>query len=170
MKITANEEYGLRIILRIAKIQYSNDNPEETLVRLNDISEAEGMSTDNIAATMSLLKDASLVTSIRGKHGGYKLAKAPQSISLFEIMHALSDKVFSSSFCDSHSGNQSTCSHSQDCSIRPVWQTVYSVIDNVFLSISLEDLMTNEASLASKFEASVQNLARELSQGDIQKV
>ena len=81
MKITANEEYGLRIILRVAKLLSCGVE----LVSLHDIAQAEGISIENTAAILSHLREANLIESVRGKYGGYKLARTPQQINLYDI-------------------------------------------------------------------------------------
>ena len=141
MKITANEEYGLRIILRVAKILKTDDS---RLVSLNEIAEAEGISVENTAAILSKLRDSGLIESIRGKYGGYKLGKLPKDINLFQVMSALSKDSFSIDFCDTHSGNQETCVHSTDCSVRSVWSNLTNLINNFLASINLEHLLENE--------------------------
>jgi Rrf2 family protein len=145
MKITANEEYGLRIILRIAKIAHDT---EVELVSLSAISSAEGITPEYTASIITLLKNAHLVNSVRGKKGGYLLSRSPYEISLSQIINALSDKPFANNFCDSHAGVLERCIHSKDCSIRPVWNLITSTMDELFSKISLADLIANEDKVA----------------------
>ena len=143
MKITAYEEYGLRIILRLAKLQ----NNANTLVSLNEIASAEGISAENTAAILAKLKEAKLIESVRGKFGGYKLSKSPAEINLYQVVNGISKKTFDIDFCDSHSGNQEICVHANDCSVRSVWSSVHSLVNNFLASISLEKLMLREVDL-----------------------
>lgn len=149
MKITAYEEYGLRIILRLAKLQSQGDK----LVSLNDIASSEGISSENTAAILSKLRDAELIESVRGKYGGYKLKKDPSQINLFQIVSGISKNAFDLQFCDTHSGNKDICVHSTDCSVRSVWTSVNSMINNFLASITLLQLMKNE----SDFNIEIQN-------------
>lgn len=142
MKITANEEYGLRIMIRMAKI-LADDNSR--LVSLNEIAEAEGISVENTAAILSKLREAGLIESVRGKYGGYNLAQEPQEINLHQIISSLSRDTFSIDFCENHSGNQEICVHSDDCSVRSVWSNLTNLINNYFASISLQYLLNDEA-------------------------
>lgn len=141
MKITAYEEYGLRIILRLAKLQNSGDK----LVSLNDIASNEGISSENTAAILSKLREAQLIESVRGKYGGYKLKKEPSQINLFQIVSGISKDTFDLSFCETHSGNKEICVHNTECSVRSVWTSVSSMINNFLASITLEQLMQNES-------------------------
>ncbi|NQY80709.1 MAG: Rrf2 family transcriptional regulator [Candidatus Caenarcaniphilales bacterium] len=141
MKISANEEYGLRIILCIAGFQ--SENPSD-LVSLNQIADAEGISPEYTASIITLLKSSKLVESVRGKNGGYKLGRPAEEITLYQIINALSDKPFASGFCDSHTGVMERCMHSENCSIRPVWTYITNLLDQFFSKITLSELMKKE--------------------------
>lgn len=152
MKITANEEYGLRVILAIARISRSksqalNLEHSQNLVGLSEIAEAEGISTDYSASIISKLREAKLVESVRGKHGGYKLTKNPSDISLYDVLHGLGEESFTDNFCGSHTGVMNLCNHSSNCAIRPVWATVNTVVNQIFKSMTLEQLMNNESQI-----------------------
>lgn len=153
MKITAYEEYGLRILLRIAKFLRSNPC---SLVSLQDIAETEGISVENTAAILSKLKDSGLVESIRGKYGGYKLTRCPSEINLQEIIQGLSKNTFDIDFCENHSGIKSECVNSSDCAIRPVWNGLNSLINNFLRSISLEELMLKESCIEKHVSESIE--------------
>jgi Rrf2 family protein len=149
MKITANEEYGLRIMLRLALLL---DKQEGALVSLNDIAEAEGFSVENTAAILSKLREGELIESVRGKYGGYKLANNPEEINLYQVLQALSKDTFGIEFCESHSGIKTTCVHNEDCSVRPVWTGLSALIQNFLAGITLKQLMQNESGCQSQLK------------------
>ncbi|NBV98318.1 MAG: Rrf2 family transcriptional regulator [Proteobacteria bacterium] len=144
MKISANEEYGLRIILRVALLETASPLK---LVSLSQIAEAEGITPEYAASIITLLRNGELIESVRGKNGGYKLAKDPKDITLYNVVSALSEKIFPSSFCDSHAGVLERCMHSSSCSIRPVWHYITSLLDQLFSRITLAELMQTESSV-----------------------
>jgi Rrf2 family iron-sulfur cluster assembly transcriptional regulator len=151
MKITAYEEYGLRIILRLAKLQ----DEGKDLVSLNDIASKEGISSENTAAILSKLRDSELVESVRGKYGGYKLKRSPEQINLFQIVSGISKDTFDVYFCETHSGNQETCVHSTECTVRSVWTSVNTMINNFLASITLKQLMSNESDFTQELAQSL---------------
>jgi len=151
MKITANEEYGLRIILRVAKIR---ENDDSKLVSLNEIAEAEGISVENTAAVLSKLREAGLVESVRGKYGGYKLGKGIEEINLYQVISAVSKDTFNVEFCETHTGNQETCVHSSDCSVRSVWSNLTNLINNFFANITLKHLLEDEKQAQTDIQGS----------------
>lgn len=142
MKITANEEYGLRIILKVARLR--KENPE-ALVSLNEIADSEGISSENTAAILSKLREANLIESVRGKYGGYKMAKEASEITIYQVVRALSKEPFYEDFCGSHTGIMETCVHFENCSVRPVWSNLSGLIDNFLQQVKLEQIMANEA-------------------------
>ncbi len=76
MKISAQEEYGLRCLLQLATL-----GVEESLT-LNQIAEREGISPANAGKLMWLLNKAGFVQAIRGIKGGYSLARAASEIKM----------------------------------------------------------------------------------------
>lgn len=135
MKITAQEEYGLRILLRIAQ------SASKEGLTIPEISQVEGLSSHNVAKLCRLLRLAGFIKSSRGKVGGYRLARPARTISLGEILTALGGRLFDQDFCDNHTGVLELCTNSVDCSIRSVWQLIQNSIDSVVNEITLYDLL-----------------------------
>ena len=70
MKLTSQEEYGLRCLLRIAR------EGEGGSLTIPKISEKEGISNFYVAKLMRILRRGGLVKSVRGQAGGYAMARA----------------------------------------------------------------------------------------------
>ena len=138
MKFSTQEEYGLRLLLRIAK----SDSPNG--LTIPEISEVEGLSSANTAKILRALRLAGFIESARGQTGGYKLNKPADKILISDVLTALGGKLYESNFCDLHSGMENICTNSIDCSIRSVWKTIQNVLDNVLSKFTLQDLLGNE--------------------------
>ena len=138
MKLTSQEEYGLRCLLRIAS-EGANGS-----LTLPEISEAEGISTSYAAKLMRLLRRGGFVTSARGQAGGYRLSCPPEKIAIGEVLALLGGRLFDPEFCDSHSGIEKVCTHSVDCSIRSLWNAVQIVVDHVLNKTTLKELLASE--------------------------
>ena len=138
MKFSTQEEYGLRLLLRIAK----SDSPNG--LTIPEISEVEGLSSANTAKILRALRLAGFIESARGQTGGYKLNKPADKILISDVLTALGGKLYESNFCDLHSGMENICTNSIDCSIRSVWKTVQNVLDGVLSKFTLQDLLGNE--------------------------
>lgn len=143
MKFSSQEEYGLRCLLRLGR------QPEGTSLTIPEISRAEGISTPYVAKLMRILRTGGLVTSVRGQSGGYALARVPEKILVGEVMAVLGGRLFDPAFCDMHTGDESVCTHSVDCSLRSLWRTVQMVIDQVLNQTTLRDLLVNEREMTA---------------------
>jgi Rrf2 family protein len=138
MKFSAQEEYGLRLLLRIAK----SDSPNG--LTIPEISELEGLSTANVGKILRILRLAGFIESARGQTGGYKLNKDPDEILISDVLTSLGGKLYESDFCDLHAGIENICTNSIDCSIRSLWKTIQNMLDSVLRKITLQDLLGKE--------------------------
>jgi Rrf2 family protein len=138
MKLSSQEEYGLRCLVRIAR---QGDGGSMTIP---EISEAEGISTFYAAKLMRLLRRGGFVSSVRGQAGGYTLARAPEKIPIGEVLALLGGRLFDPAFCETHSGVEQVCTHTVDCSIRSLWRAVQVVVDQVLNRTTLKELIANE--------------------------
>ncbi|HEU4633038.1 MAG TPA: Rrf2 family transcriptional regulator [Flavisolibacter sp.] len=138
MKITAQEEYGLRILIRIARCE------DEAGMSIPQLSEAEGLTVPYVAKLTRVLRLAGFINSTPGNKGGYVLAMPPGEININKVLKALGGSLFDMGFCGTHSGSMKICTHSVDCSARSLWQMVQFSIDQVLDKISLFDLVNTE--------------------------
>ncbi len=138
MKISATDEYGLRILLQIARA-----HAEEGL-NLSQISELENISQAYAAKITRSLRMAGFIQSMRGHKGGYILAMSPKDIRINQVLKSLGGAIYSDKFCGKHSGNLSLCTNSVDCSLRSLWTIVQLSMDNLLDQISIYDLLKSE--------------------------
>ena len=64
---------------------------------VRSIAEKENLSIRFLEQAMNRLKETGLIESVRGSFGGYRLAKEPKSIKLFDVISAIEGKKKSSS-------------------------------------------------------------------------
>ena len=155
MKFSTQEEYGLRLLLRIGKSNSANG------LTIPELSEQEGLSEANVGKILRMLRLAGFVESSRGQTGGYKLNRPSNEILVGDVLTSLGGKLYESSFCDLHAGVENICTNSIDCSIRSLWKTVQTMLDGVLSKITLQDLLGNE----QQVELFVTNLTEELENG-----
>ena len=139
MKLSSNEEYGLRCLLRLGYAEQGLTIPE--------ISQAEGVSPAYAAKILRELRKAGFVKASRGKEGGYTLARPPEEIVVGDVMNTLGGRLFESGFCEDHKGQMAICTRSVDCSVRSLWRAVQVAVDQVLSKATLRDLLQNEAEM-----------------------
>ena len=154
MKISAQEEYGLRCLVQLAAL------PAGDSLTLPQIAEREGISTANAGKLMWLLNKAGFVQSTRGTKGGYFLSRPSDEIRLSEIIKVLDEDVVGK-HCESYTGVLDSCVHNGDCGIRPVIVGLHEIVENALSQITLAQLVGSESSVDAMFH-SIQGIHRTL--------
>ncbi len=144
MKISAQEEYGLRCLVQLANLH------DGDALTLPQIAEREGISTANAGKLMWLLNKAGFVHSTRGTKGGYYLSRPANEIHLNEIIKVLDEDVMNK-HCDSYTGVLDSCVHHGDCGIRPVIIGLHEIVENALSRITLAQLVGTESSVDAMF-------------------
>ena len=103
---------------------------------LKDIAKEEEISEKYLSLIIIPLKAAGFVTSTRGAHGGYTLAKKPSAITLKEIVELLEGDTCLVDCVK----NPSACSRSNTCASRDLWTIISDKISDTLGSMTLEDL------------------------------
>ena len=138
MKITAQEEYGLRMLLRIAGCR------DEDGMSIPQLSEAEGISPHYVAKLTRVLRMEGFINSTPGYKGGYVLAKPANEIVINKVLKALGGPLFDTDFCGLHAGALKLCTNSVDCSSRSLWKMIQFTVDQLLDKVTLHDLVTTE--------------------------
>lgn len=135
MKLSAQEEYGLRLLLQIGKAEPGRS------VTIPELSRLEELSEPHVAKLLTILRKAGYIRSARGQSGGYFLAKLPGDIVIGEVLECLGGRLCSDAFCERHSGLAPSCTHHGDCALRAMWEDVQAAIDGVVYAKRLADLL-----------------------------
>lgn len=139
MKISSQEEYGLRIMLRIARCR------EDESMSILTLSTQEGLSTAYVAKITRILRQAGYINSTPGNVGGYILARPASEINVNHLLKTLGGALFSKQFCNDYSGTTKFCTNSVDCSARSLWQMIQFSVDQVLDKVTLADLTNSES-------------------------
>lgn len=128
MKLSTKGRYATRILLCVSRLQGDQPVPKKR------ISEQEGISTDYIEQIIVPLKNAGLVNSVRGLRGGFRLAKDPADITVYDIL-AASEGDINLVGCLNEG-----CSRSDSCVVQRVWQGASDNLREYFSKITLKEL------------------------------
>lgn len=129
MRLSTKGRYATRILLCIARLE--GDRP----VSKKRISEQEGISTDYIEQIIVPLKNTGMINSVRGVHGGFRMAKDPADITVFDILSA-SEGSINLVGCLAKG-----CSHSDTCVVQQVWEGAGDVLKEYFSKVTLGQLL-----------------------------
>lgn len=144
MKISAQEEYGLRCLLQLAILK------EGESLTLPQIAQREGISQANAGKLMWLLNKSGFVQATRGTKGGYSLSRPANEIYLNEVIKVLdADQI--NAHCESYTGVLDSCIHKGDCGIRPVIVGLHEIVENALSQITLAQLVGTEAKVDERF-------------------
>ncbi len=138
MKISAQEEYGIRCLLQIGR-----RGPQASLT-IPEIARAERISGHYAAKLMRVLRQGGLVNSVRGQAGGYTLVRPLDQITVTEALSALGGRLYEPDFCDQHGGREAVCAHTIECSIRSLWHKVQQAVDQVLGATTLAELLPKD--------------------------
>jgi Rrf2 family protein len=148
MKYSAQEEYGLRCLLQIARLGTGGS------LTIPEISRHEGLTPTHVAKLLMILRREGFITSTRGQAGGYAIARKPEEIIVGDVLEALGGKLYDAEFCEKHSGQLSICTHAVDCSVRSLWQVIQQAVDQVVDKLTVADLLSSgEKPNVTLFEA-----------------
>jgi len=131
MKISTRSRYGIRLMLALALLY------QKKPVLLGDIAKKGAISEKYLSQIIIPLKAKGLVNSFRGARGGYVLAKAPEEVSVREIVEILEGGLV---LIDDLNGSENR--HSLSLSItREIWEEITDGIVKSLDSISLKTLV-----------------------------
>lgn len=137
MKFSAKTEYGLRAILDLAY------HYRESPIQLKQISARETIPVRFLEQVMATLKCAGLVESVRGARGGYVLSRAPEEVSLAEVITALEGPI---NVMECVTESSTECDAVPICVIRDVWHDVQRSLMETLRATNLRDLCDRKAS------------------------
>lgn len=134
MKLSTRTRYGTRALLELAQ-RYG-----EPPVPLKQIAGSQGISLSYLANLVQPLVDARLVQSTRGARGGLRLARAPASISLRDVVDLLEGPIKLVECVES----PVECDRSCVCATRDIWSDIGRAINEVLEQTTLADLVDRQ--------------------------
>lgn len=111
MQITHEADYATRAILHLARLE------KHQFVATNEIAREQSIPSSFLAKIISPLSIAGLLHTSRGAHGGVKLAREPQNITLLEVIEAIDGPIRLNICVD----DESNCPFEKNCPLQLVW-------------------------------------------------
>ena len=129
--LSATAEYALRAMTHLAR------QPRIGIVLGRDLSREADVPSAYLTKVLLALRNAGLVTTVRGTGGGYRLSKSPEQIHLIDIIELFDGRKTQSSCLLGHSKE---CSDHQPCSAHKVWRDLRAAYLGMLVSTSLADI------------------------------
>jgi Rrf2 family cysteine metabolism transcriptional repressor len=136
LRVSTKGEYGVRIMVDLAH-NYGG-RPRS----LTDIAQAESLPLAYLEQLVKLLRESEppLVISTRGAHGGYRLGRAPEKISMGEIVRVLEGPI-APMICATEGEMTQICGYLDACKTRYLWAKVRDAVAQTLDTMTLADLV-----------------------------
>ncbi|HQR17953.1 MAG TPA: RrF2 family transcriptional regulator [Gemmatimonadales bacterium] len=133
--LSQTAEYALRTVLYLAA------EKQDTLFRVSEIAEDLDVPRNYLSKTLHQLAKAGILTSSRGKHGGFRLTKAPSRITLAEVVAPFNGPT-GARICLL---GRTACSDSDPCPAHGKWKRVSGEVSTFFRETTVGDLLEGPA-------------------------
>jgi Rrf2 family protein len=145
MLFSTKAEYGVRLMVELGRRAGDGMEGEPDPVALGSVAEAETLPLSYLEHLVAKLRQAGLVTSVRGAHGGYLLARPASQIQMLEVVQALEGPIAPMECFHELREGRVLCSHETDggdaCSTKLLWTRVHGGITKALAGTTLADLV-----------------------------
>jgi Rrf2 family transcriptional regulator, cysteine metabolism repressor len=132
MRVTAKGEYATQAVLYLA-LQYPG------VLTIHDIAQRHHIPLKYLEQILLELKRGGVLESKRGVNGGYTLARAPEEISVGEVLRIV-DGAFAESSCIHNEAMGGVCVEGQSCGLKQTWRDVQGAVEKILFATSFEDV------------------------------
>ncbi len=128
VKLSVKVDYACRVLAQLARLQ-----GREELAHIEELAKIEAVPATYLVQILGELRNGGLVTSRRGKQGGYALARPPAEITLFDVVSLIEGDVLElGAAVEGQSGKR----------VAQAWREVRGVLEAKCREITLERLAT----------------------------
>ncbi len=131
MQITRQADYALRAVIYLSRL-----GPEERAAT-SQIAQEQRIPPSFLAKIVSQLSVAGLLQTSRGARGGVSLAKAPEEITLLDVVEAIDGPILLNE-CVACGGS---CNFGETCPLKPVWCDTQSELVKKLKNITFDTFM-----------------------------
>lgn len=127
MKLSVKSDYAARAVLGLAR-HYAGG----AAVRVEDLAAEQSVPGNYLVQILIELKAQGIARSLRGKEGGYLLAKPPAEITLGDVLRAVHGAVF-----DTPALNDPEC----PAELRRAWQRLKDSLERTAAAVTFQKLL-----------------------------
>jgi Rrf2 family transcriptional regulator, cysteine metabolism repressor len=139
MLFSTKAEYGIRLMVELGR------TADSAPVSLTSVADAELLPLAYLEHIVAKLREAGLVSSTRGAHGGYQLARPPEEIDMLAVVQALEGPIAPMECFHEEREGKVLCSHETDggraCATKVLWTRVQGGVTKALAGTSLAELV-----------------------------
>ena len=136
MRLTTKSRYGTRLVIDLAIYGKKKSIP------LNEVARRQNISIKYLEQLVRKLKQAGMIKSQRGPHGGHSLAQSPSDITVGDIVRTLEESTAITDCAETDARQCGICNQAGDCLSRWVWveasQAMFECLDNITVADLLQ--------------------------------
>jgi Rrf2 family cysteine metabolism transcriptional repressor len=145
MLFSTKAEYGVRLMVELGRRAGGRPVGEAEPVALATVAESELLPLSYLEHLVAKLRQAELVSSVRGAHGGYRLAKPAADIAMLDVVQALEGPIAPMECFEVDGEGRVLCSHEADgdraCATKLLWTKVHGGVTKALNGTTLADLV-----------------------------
>jgi Rrf2 family protein len=145
MLFSTKAEYGVRLMVELGRRTDGAEPADATPVSLTAVAEAEALPLSYLEHLVAKLRQAGLVSSVRGAHGGYRLAMPAADIAMLDVVQALEGPIAPMECFHADREGRVLCSHETDgdraCATKFLWTRVHGGVTKALAGTTLADLV-----------------------------
>ena len=145
MLFSTKAEYGVRLMVELGR-RAGDSTPEAAEpVALAALAEAERLPLSYLEHLVAKLRQAGLVGSVRGAHGGYRLGRPADEITMLDVVEALEGPIAPMDCFHTERDGRVLCSHELDgdafCATKLLWTRVQGGVTRALAGTTLLELV-----------------------------
>ena len=133
--ISTKGRYAIRFMIDLA------EQPEGIPIPLDDVACRQNISKKYLEQIVPILNRADILKTNRGSQGGYRLAEAPDKITVGRVLR-LTEGSLAPVACLVN--DPIKCERCDECATLPVWQGLYRAINEYLDGITLQDILDQQ--------------------------
>jgi Rrf2 family cysteine metabolism transcriptional repressor len=127
MKLSVKVDYACRVLAQLAR-----QHGKEGLSHIEELAEIEAVPANYLVQILSELRNGGLITSRRGKQGGYALARPPEEITLLDIAKVIEGELLEiTTSGEGQSGKR----------VNQIWREIRTGLEKMARAVTLEKMV-----------------------------
>jgi FeS assembly SUF system regulator len=132
IRMTRQADYGIVLLT-----YFADHRPGEATFTARDLAAETHLPVPMVSKILKTLAREGLLASQRGVHGGYRLERSPDQISVVDIITALEGPI---GITECTLDDPGTCDIAARCAVRSNWQTINRVVRDALSRITLSQM------------------------------